>query len=172
MNILSAQRKLTARLKPIRKRPIIALVAIVCLSAVAAFAAHALRGSGNFTGHATVTPLAGGHQNLDIVADGIVTHLGKSIVRLHTEADFSGSVPSPLPPSTGTITAANGDTISFILKWTVEEIAPGIFYTVGPFTIIGGTGRFAAASGGGDYEGIVDVGGGDVEARITGELVH
>jgi hypothetical protein len=129
-----------------------------------------LRGHGAFVGQATLTPGDAGIVELEINATGIVTHLGKSKVRLHTVADFSGPLPTPIPPSTGVITAANGDTISFTLRWTLEEVSPGVFETVGPFTITGGTGRFKNATGGGDYSGLVDTVTGDAAAEITGEL--
>lgn len=147
------------------------IVAILCLTGVA-LAANALHGRGSFEGETTFTPLGDGLVELSINVQGRVTHLGKSTVRIHTLADFSGPVPTPIPPSTGVITAANGDTISFTLKWTVEEVSPGVFDTNGPFTITSGTGRFHDATGGGDYRGIVDIISGETTAEITGELTR
>jgi hypothetical protein len=154
-----------------RPRWLALLLTTVCLGSLA-LAGNVLRGHGSFTGRATVTPLSGTQADLVIQAGGNVTHLGKSTVRLHTVADFSGAVPTPIPPSTGVIRAANGDTVSFTLKWSVTESAPNVFRTTGPFTIVGGTGRFAGASGGGDYDGIVDLNTGGVSAEITGELAR
>ncbi len=142
---------------------------ILCIAG-AALAATVLRGQGWFTGRATLTPMADGLVELSINASGIVTHLGKSTVQLHTVADFTGPLPTPIPPSTGVITAANGDTVSFTLRWTLREVSPGVFDTTGPFDITGGTGRFKRATGGGDYRGLVDTNDGDVSAEITGEL--
>jgi hypothetical protein len=130
-----------------------------------------LRASGELSGGVTLAHLGGTLLDLQIDVSGEVTHLGKSRAHLHTIADFSGPLPTPIPPSTGVITAANGDTISFKLKWTIEEVAPGVFNTAGPFEITGGTGRFAGASGEGDYTGRVDVGALKASANVTGEIV-
>lgn len=93
-------------------------------------------------------------------------------MRIHSVADFSGATPRPVPPTTGLITAANGDTVSFTLRWAVAEGDPGVFNTSGPFTITGGTGRFAGAAGSGEYQGVVDTNSGEVSATIVGELVR
>ncbi len=159
----------------IAKRPpahtLLTLFAIVSLSGIA-LAANVLHGHGSFTGRASVASLGGNIADLTINASGNVTHLGKSRVQLHTVADFSGPVPVPTPPSTGTITAANGDRISFVLRWTVTEVEPGVFRTSGPFDITSGTGRFNGASGGGTYDGLVDLNTGAVTSEITGDLVR
>jgi len=146
---------------------------ILCLTGSAfAVAAGSLRGRGSFTGQATLTPLAGAQVELQIDVVGNVTHLGKCAVRIHSIADFSGPVPTPMPPTTGVITAANGDTIAFGLRWTVQEVSPGVFETSGPFDITGGTGRFKNASGGGDYRGLVDTNNGNVTAEMLGKLIR
>ena len=148
--------------------PLVGLAALFIAGSV--LAAGVLRGRGSFSGHATLTQAGGGVVDLKIRADGNVTHLGKSTVELHTVADFTGPLPTPIPPSTGVITAANGDTISFVVRWTLREVATGVFDTVGPFEINGGTGRFNGATGGGDYRGLVDTNTGEVSAEITGEV--
>ncbi len=148
---------------------ILPLFAILCLVG-AALAATVLRGHGSFTGQVTQTPLAGGLVDLEMNITGIVTHLGKCTGRLHTVADFGGALPTPVPPTTGVITAANGDTVSFIARWTVQEVSSGVFETAGPFEITGGTGRFKGATGGGDYRGLVDTNSGDVTCDMAGEL--
>ena len=153
-------------------RPHLALgLALVCLTSVV-FEAGALRGRGSFTGHASLTPLSGGQVEMQINVAGNVTHLGKSTVRIHSVADFSGPIPTPIPPTTGVITAANGDTVTFRLRWSVLEVAPGAYQTSGPFDITGGTGRFNNASGAGDYRGLVDINSGDVTADIAGALAR
>ena len=131
------------------------LVAIVFIAG-AALAANALRGQASFTGRATLTPLDGSRVDLVLNVTGNVTHLGKSTVSIHSLADVSGPAPKPLPPSTGVITAANGDTVAFTLRWTVHEVAPGVFDVLGPFDITGGTGRFMGAAGNGEYGGRLD----------------
>lgn len=137
----------------LRNKTRFALLLLGTLCAGGALAAHAIHGKASFSGHATLTPISGNQVDLELNVAGNVTHLGKSTVRIHSLADVSGSVPQPLPPSTGVITAANGDTISFTLKWEVSEAAPGVFDVVGPLDITGGTGRFAGVSGSGEYAG-------------------
>ncbi len=66
--------------------------------------------------------------------------------------------------STGTITftAANGDTL-VIAQATTSEIVGDLagFMVEGTWTAVGGTGRFAHASGSGSMDGIGDIPGGD-----------
>jgi len=150
---------------------LILLLTILCLAG-AALAANALRGHGNVRGRATLSSLEGGLVNLEINVAGNITLLGKSTVQIHTVADFNGPLPTPIPPSSGVVTAANGDTITFTPRWAVQEIAPGVFRTFGPFDITGGTGRFVGAKGSGDYRGIVDTKSGDVTCEFTGELLR
>ena len=137
----------------LRNKTRFALFLLGTLCAGGALAAHAIHGKASFRGTATLTPISSNQVDLELNVAGNATHLGKSTVRIHSLADVSGSVPKPLPPSTGVITAANGDTISFTLKWEVSEAAPGVFDVVGPLQITGGTGRFAGASGSGEYAG-------------------
>jgi hypothetical protein len=103
---------------------------------------------------------------------GNITHLGKSHVSLHSVADFSGSVPVPVPPSEGLVTAANGDTIAFTLRWTAQTVASGVFEVTGPFEVTEGTGRFSGAEGGGNYRGHIDINTGEVTAEIDGLLLR
>lgn len=131
------------------------LLAIFSIAGVA-LAASALRGQASFTGRATFTPLNGNQVALELNVAGNVTHLGKSTVRIQSLADVSGSGPTPIPPSMGVITAANGDTVSFTLTWTVDEASSGVFDVLGLIHITGGTGRFTAATGSGEYEGRLD----------------
>src|SRR5262245_12402206 len=147
------------------------LPAMLCV-AMAALATRAVPGQGSVAGHVTVTPAGPGQVDLEINAAGIITHLGKSAVNLRLRADVSGPIPMPVPPSVGVVTAANGDTVTFTVRWTLEEVSPGAFIPSGPFTITGGTGRFSNASGGGDYRGFVNLNTGEATAEITGQLAR
>jgi hypothetical protein len=148
------------------------LVLALFLVAGVALATKGLRGSGTLSGGVTLTPLLGDLVSMQVDVGGNVTHLGRSTVHIDSVADFSGTVPQPVPPSTGVITAANGDTLSFLLKWTVTEVAPGVFDVVGPFDVTGGTGRFRSATGSGDYRGLVDTVSGSVTAEISGDIAR
>ena len=148
------------------------LVVALLLVAGVALAARGLRGSGTLSGGVTLTPLLGDLVSMQVDVGGNVTHLGRSTVRIDAVADFSGAVPQPIPPSTGVITAANGDTLSFLLKWAVTEVAPGVFDVIGPFDVTGGTGRFRSATGSGDYRGLVDTVSGSVTADISATIAR
>jgi hypothetical protein len=158
-------------LRAVRRFGVLLPLVGLCISGVG-LAANAVRGHGSCTGRITSTPLGGGLVALDLDVAGTITHLGKSTVQIHTLADFSGAVPAPIPPTTGVVTAANGDTVSFTLKWSVEEVTPNVYLTTGPFEITGGTGRFAAATGGGEYRGLVNLASGAVSAEIAGAFIR
>ena len=132
------------------RRAALLLLAGLCLVS-AAGAASRLRGLGSLNGQVTLTQLGGKRAEVEIDASGNVTHLGKSRVELQTVADFQGPVPQPVRPGKGEITAANGDTLQFALKWTAQPLAPGVFAVTGTFQIAGGTGQFSGARGRGDY---------------------
>jgi hypothetical protein len=159
-------------LTPARKtRLLLLLVTTVCIAG-AALAGVRLRGRGSFSGTVAQTPLAGNQVDLQITASGNVTHLGRSRLTLHTAADLNGTVPVAVPPSLGTVTAANGDTISFVLKWTTVPATSGDFLVEGPFQVAGGTGRFAGVTGGGIYRGRFNFNNNTVSADIEGEIVR
>ncbi len=147
------------------------LLAILCVAG-AALAAGALRGHANFAGRATLTPLTNNQVALELNVAGTATHLGKCTVRIQSLADVSGSGPTPIPPSTGVITAANGDTVSFTLTWTVDEVVSGVFDVIGRMQITGGTGRFTDATGSGAYEGRLDANNGTCAFDGSYELLR
>ena len=137
-----------------------------------AIAASSVRGRGECKGTIALTPGAGGAMNVKIDTVGNISHLGRSTVRIESAADFSGPVPVPVPPSRGVVTAANGDTIGFTLKWTAQQGASGVFEVTGPFQVTGGTGRFSNAGGSGNYRGLIDINTGQVTAEIDGILTR
>jgi hypothetical protein len=135
-------------------------------------AAASVRGHGDFVGTIALTPIGDGLVDIEIDTVGNITHLGRSTVRVLSTADFSGAVPAPVPPSEGLVTAANGDTIAFTLRWTAQSVASGVFEVTGPFEVTAGTGRFTGAGGGGHYRGHIDTNTGDVTAEIDGLLLR
>ena len=137
-----------------------------------ALAASALKGKASLSGAAVLTPVSTNQVGLELNLTGIVTHLGKSAVRIHSLADVTGSTPNPIPPSTGTITSANGDDVTFTLTWNVSEVSPGVFAVAGAIHINGGTGRFTGATGRGDYHGVLDANTGACTFDGTYELLR
>lgn len=146
-------------------------MAAFCLTGIAV-AASSVRGHGRCEGTIRLTPITATQVDVQIDTTGNITHLGKSRVSLHSTADFSGPVPVPVPPSQGVVTAANGDTISFTLKWAAQTVAGGVFNVTGPFEVTGGTGRFKGVSGSGNYRGLIDTNTGSVKAEIEGLLIR
>ena len=84
-----------------------------------------------------------------INATGNATHLG-----LFTESGELSFVPDPNNPTlllvsgVVTFTAANGDQLDTLIENAVLDVTTG--QAAGPFRFIGGTGRFANATGTGD----------------------
>jgi hypothetical protein len=150
---------------------LICLLAAFALAGVV-LAANSIRGHGRCTGVINLTSIGGTLMNIQINTTGVITHLGKSTVTVSSTADFSGPVPVPVPPSYGVVTAANGDTVSFTLKWTAQTINAGIFEVTGPFEVTGGTGRFTGASGNGNYRGRININNGSVSAEVDGTLTR
>lgn len=92
----------------------------------------------------TLRPLEGTFTGAGFTFDGHLTHLGR----------FLGQITSFVPSSNGgtttaTWTAANGDEVHVRSDFTVGEQDPstGLYSFRQVITILGGTGRFAAATG-------------------------
>ncbi len=87
---------------------------------------------------------------------GNATHLGRFQFEIPHDVDVS------LTPAGGTGTfvfkAANGDTVfgTFSTSATPVPGMPGFIYAIEPMTILGGTGRFANATGSFQCERLVD----------------
>lgn len=101
------------------------MLAAFALAGVA-LAGTSVPGHGTCTGDITLTPVGGGNMEIQITTTGNITHLGKSTVSVHSIADFNPPVPIPVPPSTGRVTAANGDLIFFTLRWTAQAVDSGV----------------------------------------------
>lgn len=103
---------------------------------------------------AALPPTFGGAGLANFLGSGQVTHLGK--------AGQAGSLTLEEPvgpgifPGSGsvTMTAANGDTLTFdFVGYLHAATGEGI----GTFNFTGGTGRFAGASGSGDFYALIDL---------------
>jgi hypothetical protein len=100
--------------------------------------------NGSFEGDVTVAPLAPGVLSALVEATGNATQLGQ----------FTLDIPHVVNRVNGTavgiyeFTAANGDTVIAEFHGTATPTAvPGVLYIEETATIIGGTGRFAGATG-------------------------
>lgn len=94
------------------------------------------------------------------VTHGNMTHLGRVIGEHSQCIDPTGELQNPLEFSDGevTFTGANGDQlfVTFAGVLTPTEI-PGVLAAQNPFIVVGGTGRFVGAQGGGTATGSLDV---------------
>jgi hypothetical protein len=116
------------------------------LPVVAAERPFALTGNGSST---FITDGAGNIIGANVTASGTATHLG-----MWTAVGSVQFTPDPYNPgrllSSGaaTVTAANGDKLQFVVNGALD---PSTGTDMGPIRFIGGTGRFAGVSGGGDF---------------------
>ena len=104
---------------------------------------------------------------LDLWGEGHATHLGKSTwyslssVDITTGAQWGSTVEI----------AANGDEFHYdYLGGSGVDEETGLSFFSGDWTVTGGTGRFAGATGGGTYAGTADVSIGTGEITLVGEI--
>jgi hypothetical protein len=110
---------------------------------------------------------------MTLVGEGHATQLG------HATNAGSVAVVGAAPCDGGfiavnddTLTAANGDSISIEITETVCPVGPGIYSGTGTFVVLGGTGRFAGATGGGDWAGTGDFNVATVTCNLNGTISH
>jgi hypothetical protein len=85
---------------------------------------------------------------------GPVTHMGNT--KQKGTLVLQAPIAPGLFPGSGsvTITAANGDTVTFDYVGLLDALTGEGF---GTFTFTGGTGRFAGATGGGTFDALIDL---------------
>ena len=155
------------------RRCVLLVIPVLTVSvAAAAVAGSVIRGRGSFAGSFVATPRGGSEADIEIRAAGNVSHLGRSTVRIIGAADFGASVPTAIPPTEGVVTAANGDEVRFRIRWTLAPAGAGVFTVAGPYTVTGGSGRFANAGGEGFCTGRVDLNSGAAVADIAGTVMR
>jgi len=123
---------------------------------------------GTFSGTGTASP---GERcpalTVEIQGTGNFTHLGQFI----TEQSHCAA-PTSLAFTDGvfTFTAANRDQIRGTYLGEFAPLDPPLFTIDGHFTITGGTGRFAGATGGGDASGVQNLATGDATVTLVGTI--
>ena len=109
---------------------------------------------GTLEGSFTVIPVPPPSINRLLEATGHATQLGDFTY------DFPHSVDRSVIPATGvgfaTFTAANGDQVFAFMTGQATLVMPGVLLGVEHGTILGGTGRFANASGSFVIERLID----------------
>jgi hypothetical protein len=104
---------------------------------------------------------------VEIQGTGNATQLG----RYTTEQSHCAAPPSlAFTDGEFTFTAANGDQIRGIYFGEFVPLDPPLFTVDGHFTVTGGTGRFAGATGGGDASGVQNLATGDVTVSLVGTI--
>jgi hypothetical protein len=134
-------------------------------SLVYAKSSHQIPFKGSISGTVAFT----GPTTAVLSASGNLTHLG------HTA--YAGDVSDITPTPTGltnvlveTLTAANGDTLTFFCTEVAVETSPGVFQATDQWVVIGGTGRFEGATGQGIADTHVDLNNGTFSKQLTGTI--
>ena len=154
---------------------VFALVAVILLASLPAMAQDrpfALSGQGVGT---FVTNEAGIPISATTTGSVTATHLGLCTVggTVHfTPANDPEHPGRLLSNGTGTITAANGDTLLFELNGALDPPAPGSITGIDKpiFRWIGGTGRFATASGTANAVVVVNLLTGAFDITVVGNI--
>ena len=84
-----------------------------------------------------------------VIGHGTATHLGKATAVTTNQAV---NLITGAATATYTLTAANGDTVVLEMEFEVTFLPDGVEFE-GIYTVTGGTGRFAGATGGGTMSG-------------------
>jgi len=108
----------------------------------------------------------------DIIGSGQASHLGKitesaTIVSYLSTPLGGGCFPET---RTTTLTAANGDELTLVAAGTNCATSPTTVVASDAYTVTGGTGRFAGASGGGTVSATVDLATSTAVVTLSGTL--
>lgn len=122
---------------------LVAVLAVAFTLAGPAAATDQLPFSGRLAGTVTVSPIDPPIASVLIEATGTATLLG----RYTLEVPHVVNQATRIGTGAYVFTAANGDTLSADFTGQATLVAPGILTTLETATIIGGTGRFAGATG-------------------------
>jgi hypothetical protein len=112
-----------------------------------------------------------GVSNIQLAGTGNASHLGRSTNSSAITIVGSASCGGFAIHGVETLTAADGDHLS----WTVDgEACPtataGVYQISAPYVVTGGTGRFAGATGGGAIVCVGDFGNGTFDFTVTGTI--
>ena len=160
-------------MKRILNSTVIALVASLLLGSLTVLAVDrpfALNGAGVAT---FITDGAGNPIAADVTSSATATHLG--LCTTVGRVNFSPDPDNPgrlLSSGSGTITAANGDVIQIEFNGALEPPPPGSTTATDrpEFRFVGGTGRFAGATGKADAVVVVNLLTGALEITMVGNI--
>jgi hypothetical protein len=137
---------------------------------VASAASHAVPFTTTFSGSAVLLD----PYDATFVGAGNASHLGT----ITTVGGAAVSGPSTACDNglaninTETMTAGNGDQLSIASVDVGCPTGPLQFHGIGNWTVTGGTGRFAGATGSGTFDGHSDFNAGTFEITLTGDISY
>ena len=130
---------------------IFVVLALVCVSPVA-IASNSVPFNGSATGSFTATSPT----TVVLAGTGNYEHLGKTTFAGISTTTGAAACGGFTAAEQDTYTAANGDVVSLSVNDSLcPTSTPHVFQVIGSFTITGGTGRFADASGSGTIQASV-----------------
>lgn len=138
-------------------RLIIILATLLVLSSVGAFPSAFASQSTPFNGHMSGNSQAISSVSNSLTATVYLEHLGKSSLVGTTTVTGSSECGGFVGTEKDTITAANGDRLFLSGKGVSCPAGTTVFHDNVTFTITGGTGRFAHASGSGITQTTIDL---------------
>jgi hypothetical protein len=106
--------------------------------------------------------------SIDRVGGGKATHLGKYTEHITMQVN----IPTMASTGSSTFTAANGDTLTATVLGQATRIGPTTLSIVEVYTITGGTGRFADATGTFTLESTVEQTTGVSSGTFNGAIDH
>jgi hypothetical protein len=147
---------------------LLAVGAVGLAAQSAAAASRPLPFVGTYSGAAAFTS----ETTVSFSGNGVATLIGRSanegrIVITGPDRSCSGGLANI---HTDTLTAANGDSLTFVAHNIACPTEPGVFHGTGSWVITGGTGRFDGASGQGTARGRADFNEGRFRFTLTGTI--
>jgi len=151
--------------------PGILAVLMVLWAAPAAFAAHPVPFNGSGSGTFTSSPTT-----ISVTGTGHFEHLGLTTISATGTITGVTSCGGFTATEEDAYTAANGDAITLeVSNVYCAASSPNTFQVTGSFTVVGGTGRFADATGSGTISGtavFLTLTSGTFSETTTGTISH
>jgi hypothetical protein len=121
--------------------------------------------NGSYSGTVAIT----GETTAVLSGSGTATHMGIGPYQGNV-SDITATADGFSDVLVETLTAANGDTLTLRCDQVAVQTSPGVFVGNDTWTVIGGTGRFAGASGQGAGVTQIDLNLGVFDKRLDGTI--
>ena len=136
--------------------PLVGLCLVVTGSAASAEPPNGVPIQGEFVSTFQFIPNPDGSFSAPVDGSGQLAHLGATIIDIEQTVVFQPDG-TAVTQSTSVYTSANGDELWMAGSGAGEMTPDGVVRFTGTDTIVGGTGRFADATGWADYEGFANL---------------